>query len=269
MDTIHTDAPEVKQIGRAVGYSGRTYSVKPFKGPMDLTSYWSGGSKDSYSVINLDTLKTVDVPQGGSGHGDVPYRVSTLPSNMAVVKHTTFQGKDLGITIYVNPDNLSKMLPAPGEVSWAEKVVLSATRSYKSSYGGVKDYRFQEALRDTGITRQEWDEAKQSLIQKKMLNKAGAITNDGRNAIGNTNLSQLKREKDETPVVEIAERKSEYWRCPHCKQEIYEKHSRPVDPYDVECNEEIHLDCGGKYKRPPMSEAEMLWLEQFKSYLNK
>jgi hypothetical protein len=237
---------------------------------MDLTSYWSGGSRDYYNVINMDNLKSVEIPQGGSGHGDVPYRVSTLPHNIAVVKRTYFQGKDLGIKIFVNPENLSKMLPKQEDISWAEKVVLSATRSYKSSYGGVKDYRFQQALRDTGITKQEWEEAKQSLIQKKMLNKAGAITNGGRNAIGNTDLYQLKKDdKKEIPMAEIAEKKEEYWRCPHCKQEIYEKHSRPVDPYDVECNEEIHIDCGGKYKRPPLSEAEMLWLEQFKEYLNR
>ena len=281
MDKHYTDAPEVKQIAQAAfpDYKGRSFSVLPFRGGMDLSSYWSGGSRDYYNVINLTTLRSAEIPQGGSGHGDAPYRISTLPDNMAVVKRTYFQGKDLGITIFVNPENLSKMLPSPDEVSWAEKVVLSATRSYKSSYAGAKDYRFQEALRYTGITKQEWDAAKQSLIQKGMLNKAGAITNSGRNAIGRVDLSQLKRDKktepeklpepekgDEALPVEIHEKSQECWKCPHCKQEIHEKHSYPVDPYDVECNEEIHMDCGGKFKRPPMDEETKNWLKNFLRY---
>ncbi len=105
-------------------------------------------------------------------------------------------GKDHGITIYVNPENISKMLPPAEETPWEEKVVLSATRSLKSSYGGIKDYRFYEASRETGITKPEWDKAKESLINKGMLNKSGAITDKGRNVIGNVDLYQLRREKN-------------------------------------------------------------------------
>jgi hypothetical protein len=197
MSALYTDAPEVKQIARVAfpDYNGNKFKVELFRGPMNLSSYWDGGSRDYYAIVNMSTMRSEPIPQGGSGHGDVPYRMTTLPDSFAVVEHTFYMGKDLGITIYVNQENMSKMLPQGQEISWAEKVVLSATRSLKSSYGGVKDYRFQEALRNTGITKQEWDIAKQSLIQKRMLNAAGAITNDGKNAIGRTELYSLEREK--------------------------------------------------------------------------
>lgn len=54
----------------------------------------------------------------------------------------------------------------------------------KASYNGFGDYRFREARRARGITREHWDEAKACLIAKKLLTKAGAITPEGRNAVG-------------------------------------------------------------------------------------
>lgn len=198
MNAFYTSDSEIQELARIAypDYHGRHFRIEEFTGPMNLSSYWGDGSRNYYVIMNLVTKKAEPIPQGGSGHGDTPYRMSSLPENIAVVEHTIYMGKDLGITFYVNKENLVKMLPDSGqELSWAEKVVLSATRSYKSSYAGEKEYRFKEALRETGITKKEWDEAKQSLIKKKMLNAAGAITNDGKNAIGRTDLWSLKREK--------------------------------------------------------------------------
>ena len=193
----YSDAPEIRDIAAKAfpGYSGRRFKVDTFGGPMNLSSYWDGGSKTDYAIVNMKTGRSKQIPQNGGMGSGKPFRISKLPEGFAVVAHSTFRGQDMGITIYVNPENISKMLPAPDEVPWAEKVVLSATRSLKSSYAGIKDYRFREALKDTGITKPEWDQAKEALIKKGLLNKAGAITDTGRNAIGRTNLYQLKREK--------------------------------------------------------------------------
>jgi hypothetical protein len=201
MSAYYTDAPEVKEIAKIAfpDYNGRQFKVLPFQGPMSLSSYWDGGSKIYYALVNMTTKKTVGVPESGNMHTGGAYRISELPPNMAVVAHSFFTGKDMGITIYVNEENLTKLLPAGDDVTWGEKVVLAATRSYKSSYAGIKDYRFHEALKDTGITKQEWDAAKESLVQKGMLNKAGAITNSGKNVIGRTDLYQLKNQKPSTP----------------------------------------------------------------------
>lgn len=205
-ETYYSDAPEIRDIAAKAfpGYSGKKFRVETFNGPMELRSYWDGGSRDYYVIVNMKNGRAKAVPENGA-HGNI-FRISKLPDSFAIVKHTTFSGKDMGITIYVNPENMSKMLPKQDDTEWAEKVVLSATRALKSSYAGIKDYRFHTALRDTGITKPEWDKAKEALIQKGMLNKAGAITDAGRNAIGRTDLYQLKRGKEldnsaETDIV--------------------------------------------------------------------
>jgi len=89
----------------------------------------------------------------------------------------------MGLTIYVHPSNLAKLLPKPAELTRHERTVLGYTARLKSSYGGISNYRFHEAHERTGITLAEWDAAKQSIIGKKLLNKRGAITTQGRNAL--------------------------------------------------------------------------------------
>lgn len=62
-----------------------------------------------------------------------------------------------------------------------ERTVLRYTQSLKSSYAGIKNYRFSESNRETGITLERWDAAKKNLIAGKFLNAVGAITDKGRN----------------------------------------------------------------------------------------
>jgi len=191
---LYTDASEVKEIIKHTfpEYNGKNISVSTFEGPMELRSYWDSGARDFWSIINLTTNRSKTIPENGSPFIPKVFKISKLPPNFAVVQWS--KGRYEQVIVYVNRDNLSKLLPDKKEVSWAEKVVLCVTRSLKSSYGGVSDYRFKEALKDTGITKVEWDQAKTALISKGMLNKAGAITNDGKNVIGRTELYSLKRE---------------------------------------------------------------------------
>jgi uncharacterized protein YlbG (UPF0298 family) len=190
-----TNAPEVKNIVKLTfpEYNGRDFIVSTFNGPMELRSYWDSGSRDFWSIINLSNNRSKMVPENGSPFIPKVWKLSKLPPNFALVRYHS--GSYKYVTVYIGQENISKMLPAPKEITWQEKVVLSATRSLKSSYAGVSDYRFREASSETGISKQEWDQAKLNLVSKGMLNKAGAITNDGRNAIGNVQLRHLKDEK--------------------------------------------------------------------------
>jgi len=195
---IYTDAPEVQEIAHIAfpDYRGKKFKIDMFTGPMNLISNWDGGSRNSYVIVNMATGKTSEIPESGTPQSHPGgAKLDKLPQGFAIVKHTIFSGKDLGITIYVNSENMAKLLPQTEEISWSEKVVLTATRSLKSSYGGIPNFRFREANRDTGISEQEWNQAKESLIQKGMLNRAGSITDKGRNSIGNTQLYSLKKEK--------------------------------------------------------------------------
>jgi hypothetical protein len=101
----------------------------------------------------------------------------------------------MGITIHVHPENAPKLLPDTS-VTRNEKIVLSATRSYKNTYAGRTGIRFEKAQKETGITLEQWEEASKTLIEKGMLNKARAITNDGRNIIQRTQLYELKENYD-------------------------------------------------------------------------
>lgn len=196
MNTIYTDAPEVRKLAAIAfpSYTGRKFRVTPFSGPMRLDSNWSGGSRDWFVFINLVTGQTMPVPENGTPFTDTIGRLTALPENVVLIEHTISCGKDMGITVHVAPENMNRLaLPAPVELTWEEKVVLSATRSLKSSYNGVSNYRQREAMERTGITASEYDTAKASLIGKAMLNRAGAITDAGRNAIGWADLHNLAR----------------------------------------------------------------------------
>jgi hypothetical protein len=78
------------------------------------------------------------------------------------------------------------MLPAGDSgASEAQTIVLLATAALKNTYGGETGIRFREASRKFGISREAWETATAECITAGTLNKAGAITPKGRNAIAN------------------------------------------------------------------------------------
>ena len=167
------------------GYKGKKIQIKETEN-VNTNSYWSGGSRSDYVAIRLDDLACIDLPENEYLNlAEHSARSSTpVPAGIVLVEHVIFRGKDLGIKIHVNPINATKLL---GDVQNGptlndhERLVLRYTASLKSSYGGRSNYRFYEANRAKGITLEEWNAAKQLLIEKKLLNKAGAITPEGRN----------------------------------------------------------------------------------------
>ncbi len=192
---IYSQAPELKQIAIAAfpAYSGSKFSVDT-QAPSRLNSCWSGGSRDYYALIELSTLRSIPVPENGTpfSNGGQIFTLTSLPLNVALVRHTIFCGKDLGITVFVSPENMNRFaLPEPIELTLAQKIVLVCTRERKSSYNGRN--RQQMALDDCGLPMIEWDQAKAELIAKGLLKSNGAISDDGRNAAsGQPQLYSLK-----------------------------------------------------------------------------
>lgn len=188
MSTHWIDKPD-ETLRKIIAATFPSYRGRKFKLSTDIPtridSYWSGGSKSSFSFYELSTGKVLDV---ASNHpffeAGNPRELDGLPPGIILVKHSIFCGKDMGITVYANSGDLTPMLPPKAELTPHEKTVLEYTRSLKSSYAGIKNYRFVEAKRSTGIKLEEWEAAKATLIEKKLLNKRGAITPAGRNAIG-------------------------------------------------------------------------------------
>lgn len=171
----------IKKIVKAAfpDYNGKKFQLSTSV-PTRLDSYWDGGSRNYYVFVELATMKSISLP---SNHPlfepNNPRDLKILPNGIVIVQHTFFCGKDMGITIYANQDQLVPLLPEAQELSRDEKIVLYFTKSYKSSYAGISNYRFHLAKKY--ITQENWEIAKQSLISKKLLNKAGAVTPEGRN----------------------------------------------------------------------------------------
>jgi hypothetical protein len=147
--------------------------------PSSLHSYWEGGSRDRFVFVQLSTMKAIQLQENHPiFQHERPRDIQALPPGIVIVMHSIFRGKDMGITIYSNAGDLNPMLPAPTtELSDDEKRVLYFTRSRKSSYGGIPNFR----QRESGLSPAAWEAAKQSCIAKGLLLKSGAITAYGRN----------------------------------------------------------------------------------------
>lgn len=173
------------------GYSGRKFKAvvcETVTIPSDA-GLWDGGSREKYHVVRLADGAALPAAEHNAAPWDNGRRDRTvnLESGVCVVKHSVFCGKDMGLTFYVHPSDATAMLPAPAaDMTETEKLVLQATRSFKSSYGGRDRYQMAtDGLRYDGKpypTRAQWDEAKAELVTRGYLNKAGAITTAGRNA---------------------------------------------------------------------------------------
>jgi hypothetical protein len=174
------DVPtQLRGIG---GYIGQKYQVISATSVDISDNYWSDGTRSYWGVVNLVSGKTIELPEQNPLEASSTKRVTISPG-VGVWKHTIFSGKDVGITLYLHPDNVSKLLPANANdgPTENEKLVLKYTQSLKNTYGGETNIRFTEAQKNHNISKENWEVAKASCIKKGWLTKAGAITNDGKN----------------------------------------------------------------------------------------
>jgi len=189
------------------GYSGKHFEAilaETMTVPA-TAGLWDGGSRDVYRALELKSGRTVPLSDQSSApfDGGRADREVTLQQGIVVVRHTISRGKDLGLTFWLRPDDAVPLLPAPVALTAHERVVLLATRSFKSHHMGrdrfamaseeiANEERVPANMRrflperipgERQITRAEWEVAKSALIDKGLLNKAGAITVAGRNAL--------------------------------------------------------------------------------------
>lgn len=176
---IHVEKKDVPQVilNAFPNYRGRKFRVDQGTKVRLVDAYWSGGTKSDYVAVNLATGerfaadRVIENPLRCSQTPEVE-----IPVGCVIVRHSRFCGKDMGLVIYVRPENVAGMLPEPADLSEDEKRVLYYTRAYKSSYNGIT--RQQQS----GMPIDRWNAAKEKLIAGKYLNQRGAITPKGRNA---------------------------------------------------------------------------------------
>jgi hypothetical protein len=195
MQTIHLEANQVPATLRAA-YDGRKFSAEITESVVipATAGLWDGGSREYYKLVQLSDGHVIPFPGQNAAPWD-PRQENEIriKPGYVVVCHSIFCGKDMGLHFYVHPQNATALLPAPSaELSALEKLILDATRSLKSSYMGrdryqmkLEDYRHSTDAKN-GVafpTRAEWEQTKAELYAKGYLNKAGAITVKGKNAI--------------------------------------------------------------------------------------
>ena len=191
-NTLHlnlSDNTDVERICRAAfpEYRGKRVQVRYNAQDMNLRSYWDGGSKSYWRVIDITAAHILAIP---TTHPMFDRNVKgiecfTPPAGFVVVEHCYFSGKDMGLRVYV--PGPAPLLPAGDDtaaLSEHETLVLLATATRKSSYAGIKDYRASELMSRYLLTMQDITAARASLHAKGMM-KSNAITNAGRNAIEN------------------------------------------------------------------------------------
>jgi hypothetical protein len=188
MTTVHLDPNQVPAHLKA-GYSGKHLKARVCERvtvPM-TAGLWDGGSRDTYRVVRLSDGAEISPVDESAAPWDRSRsaREIALEPGFCVVEHSIFRGKDLGLTFHMHPQDATRMLPAPVELTELERMVLEATRSLKASYGGRDRYQMAtDNLRYSDKpSRTQWDEAKAALIGRGYLNKAGAITTAGKNAV--------------------------------------------------------------------------------------
>lgn len=88
-------------------YNGRKFKVYAKNGKMNLNSYWDGGSRNYFKILRLEDGSLMDVPQNGTIFDKMNFSNTSYPAvGYAVVEHTIFCGKDLGLRLYVHPDDM-------------------------------------------------------------------------------------------------------------------------------------------------------------------
>jgi hypothetical protein len=162
------------------GYNGKRFQAEPAES-VTIPSYaglWDGGSRTTYSAIELATGRTVPVSDNMSAPWSDKRQDVTVPlkSGFAIVKHSIFCGKDMGLTFLVHPSDIVKLIPEQpkDDLSATELKVLAIIRGLKSSY------RANQYARQ-GISEGEVEAIKGKLTRLGYTNKAGAITVAGRN----------------------------------------------------------------------------------------
>jgi hypothetical protein len=109
------DHPEIKRVVLAADRSYKKHDViLVVTDSVELTgTFWEGGSRSTYTAVNLATFVSQGAPQYDPPQFGGP-RVApnvTIPEGVAIVKTGIFCGRTGLAFVYVNEANVTKFLP--------------------------------------------------------------------------------------------------------------------------------------------------------------
>ena len=167
MDYIHADPRNIPPALLA-GYTGRKVKIQITESvTIDFDAgQWHGGSKSDYWTVQIATGRTL------AAKADTKIK---LEPGFAVVRHSIFCGKDMGVTIYALAADIAPMLPkAAPALTQDQLIVLAVAQSCKPAY------RRDEAARH-GVAARDYDAVRESLVALGLFNSQGALTLEGKN----------------------------------------------------------------------------------------
>lgn len=101
MDRVDSKHPLAAVARRAFpGYRGRKFRVVISDRPRRLLSYWDGGSRDTFVVVQEGRVFSPPTV-APFGRESVPDYVPV--AGAILVEHSIFMGKDSGCTVYLHP----------------------------------------------------------------------------------------------------------------------------------------------------------------------
>jgi hypothetical protein len=123
--------PELKRVITAAFPNYRKHNawLSEFR-PTEINSYWDGGSRDEYAIVDLVTGQRKNLPTSTHPYFDVArygvqgenemvavsergnITLKLLPENFALVRSGTFCGKPATAHVFVNAVNMPRLLEA-------------------------------------------------------------------------------------------------------------------------------------------------------------
>lgn len=132
MSTVYVELknnPELKRIIQAAfpNYKKRTASFRVFTGKRNVNSYWDGGSRSEFVLIELATMRRKPLPTASHPFYDISSKgltnqkaeaietdhvgnvyLTELPPGFALVEAGTFCGKPATAHVLFNSENMPK-----------------------------------------------------------------------------------------------------------------------------------------------------------------
>lgn len=101
--------PLVRSVTKAAypEYRGRRIRLVVANHPLNVKSYWDGGSRDYFRFVRLADMDVLPVPVQSAFDKQIPgAEAVTLQPGIVCVEHSIMCGKDRGLRIHTHPDDL-------------------------------------------------------------------------------------------------------------------------------------------------------------------
>jgi len=104
--------PEIARLIKiaASGYKKRKAFIQSRTEKSLSNTYWDGGSRSSYTIVNLSTGQVIPCPQNAPLHFNGTAPTIKIDDDTVIIETGVFCGKTATASVYVSPENYSKFL---------------------------------------------------------------------------------------------------------------------------------------------------------------